>query len=495
MNLLRRHFGLSLPSIIIFFIALSALIIVFFTPYMGDDLSYKGYFHGYDSAAEAWKSFPGWVLFHWKHTNGRLANFILPPLLSLPKCFVAAICATAVWLMYKLALKLSGIADRLWQILLIGAVFFLMPWWDSTYLIAVQTNYIFASVGIMAVWYALFSRSSHRVPLWILCAVCLLGGMMHEAAFASFAFGLFVWFVINRPSLSRRDICLLCSFALGGFISVFSPNIILRAVSHADPDDPWWLIVLKSDWLPLILWINIGCAALNSKWAHSLRKIFRSPLCVIAVASFMGMLISAATGIVGRSGWFATLFAIITYSAWIHRKIADSFLMRSLKWLIASAIVAVSTLCIIWQIRIFNDFRRFMPLFMESKDGIVAFDAIRDTDIPILTLNRLRALPDASDAYLRIMMAEYYRKDSGYPLIVSPDATPYLSNGQISEEIILNNGDRILPTVNEADCQIFPFYENLPIIILKHDNREWVATQVGPNYYLYPLISDPGERL
>lgn len=88
-------------------IAITSFFTFLYTPFNGDDWAYKMTFEGPNAKLDSWLSYPRWCGSHWLTTNGRIGNYLLPPLLIAPAWLRSIFCAGAIWLMYWSAVKIS----------------------------------------------------------------------------------------------------------------------------------------------------------------------------------------------------------------------------------------------------------------------------------------------------------------------------------------------------------------------------------------------------
>ena len=103
---------------------------------------------------------------------------------------------------------------------------------------------------------------------------------------------------------------MIVAFFCGTLFALLSPGIWGRLVSEGiamgerEPNDVLWLLLIKSDFYALLLVAFIGAAAL---WRRgNLMEMARSPWIIFVTASLIGVCMSGVSGIVGRSGWFAS---------------------------------------------------------------------------------------------------------------------------------------------------------------------------------------------
>lgn len=466
-------------------ITVCSLFVFLWTVPQGDDLVYKSVFNNY-SFDDYFVKVPKWIAGHWLGSNGRIGNYLLPTLLALPPRLTALFCAAAVFLLYLFSVLASR---RKAPSVVIATVFFLLPWWDGTYLYCVQTNYVWASAVILISYVIVFKEGC--LPLWGAVIICFLGGMMHESASASIVAGFFVYYIVRGRKLPRWQIYTVGALCVGSILCVFSPGIILRAGSLNHPDDPWVWLLLKSDFIVIALWLTVLCCALVKKWRHMLHELVYSPAVVLAFASLVGAVISVASGIVFRSGWFAELFAILAFCAWFKPiSLVDRYFAPVT--LIAVSVVMIS--CVYWQRIIYRDFNELEIKYAESSDGTVFMDRVRDTDIPmVLTQNRLRGIPDPDDVYLLSVFSEYFGRKGQMPVILPTEAMKFM-NGLPEDTVGLSCGDILMRNLPPNVRLINTFTDGTPLRAVDFDGEEWIVQPFGSFYHLSRRIKDPGDR-
>lgn len=484
-----RSKSIKVWHIALFVIAVCSFFVFLWSPFQGDDLSYKSVFQGAAPIYDSWLKYPRWVARHWVYSNGRMSNYLIPLLLVLPKIAVAFIFTIVISLMYLLSI-LSLNTRNDWSFILMVILFFLLPWWDSMFIFDCQTNYVWASVGVLAIYLILVGKISLNIFLATL--ICFIGGMMHEAASASLAAGIIAFMLINRHKPDRYQAQCMVAFFCGAILTVFSPGIIFRAAERLIYDDPLPILLFKSDLVAILLWLGIILIALIPRLRILLKSIFQTPLCILAVGSLIGIIISGFSGIIGRSGWFAELFAMIVLVSLIGTRIKCP---RILSYIVLIAITVVSVSCVVYQHRIWKDFEELEKVYSTSDTPIVYLDGVRDTDIPVvLTFNRLRGLPDPDDTYLLYCMAQYYRHDDLCPVILPTEVKKYLTTGFQGEYVQLNNGDRLLKTLPPDSREVSSLRDGLPLMTVVLDGTEWVIKPIDQYYHLSPRIIDPGDR-
>ncbi len=467
--------------------------IFIYTPYTGDDLVYVGLFGGVSPECDSIVQWPRWCGSHWLTNNGRLANYLMPILGLLPHLLVSVICAAMLGLMYRAALALTGSRNVMVNVLFVTAVSFVLPWWDSMFIFDCQLNYVWASALVLtSVWMIL--KIEPRQPWWFVALtalICFCGGMMHEAASMPVCAGLLLYIILNRANVTRVQMWLSLAFAVGTCLALFSPGIILRAASGSEPDDTMLWLLLKSDVVAALLWVALGVAALSRKGRVAVGRLLRSPLGIWAVAALVGIPVSVGSGIVGRSGWFAELAALIVIFGIVGQTIKRSWRAVSM----AASLVVIAQLIGIfaWQRKLNDEFALFAERYVRSDDGTVFLDYTRDDQLPWWALGRLRGVLDPDDAWLLDCHAKFYRRDAAWPVVLPEDARGYIPLKQPCVE--LANGDMLM---SELPDHAYPYLltrEDFIIMLCDIDGVTWVAQPIDSGgWHLSPRMIDPGDR-
>lgn len=503
----RLHRGIAGPVLVLAVALLTALLYAFM-PYSGDDYAYFTHWDTTSPLASL-LGFPREVARHWYHVNGRLANFIAPPLLAaVPRWLLASACGVAMWLMLCMSLKWSGVWRRhhVLATLLIAVVVLAFPWWDSMQLFDCQFNYVWTSALVLSALWLITASTRDTAPVkpWKTfgtAIVAIAGGMMHESASLPLLVGLAAWRALDiRRPLPRRTRTLLLCFLFGTVVAATSPGIWHRAAAVSEPNDTLLWLFLKSDAIVGVFYAALLASAAFPRGRRLLRSMFASPVLILAVATLPALAISLRSGIVGRSGWFASLYAIIALTDLLRRldlRIRPA-LSRAAAAALALLVVAHYAGCIVWQHRRYADFRRFEKAYAESSDGVVALDHIRDTQLPTWTLNRTRGIPDPDDVYQLEMFAQSHRRRTPFPVVLPSDALTRLPAPGATT--VLKSGDMLSDRL-PAGAVPHPMRPGRPQLYIYRaaDGELWTAQTFMRGgrtlYHLAPLILDPGDRL
>ncbi len=478
---------LNLPGFLILAITIISFFIFLDTPYTGDDLAYKGVFAGVSPRYDSWLQYPRWVVSHWLTTNGRLANYLMPLLGSLPKFIVALLCAGVLGLMYRMAVTLSGVGKGI-----IAGICFALPWWDAMHVFDCQLNYVWASAfSLVAVWIIFTIESDSWWFTALSALICFGAAMMHEAASLPIMTGFAVYILYARWHPGRLQWIMLAVFAAGTACVLLSPGIIMRAGQDTPADDALLPLLLKSDVIAASLWLIIIVMAFFRSGREELSQMFSSRLCVFAVAALIGTCISLASGIVGRSGWFAELSALIVIFGWIGRHIKPLSLWANL--LVGTAVVAQLAGVAVWQHRLGGQFAEFEDEYVSSSAGTVFLDYTRDNELPWWALGRLRGVLDPDDVWLLSSHAAFFRTDGAWPVVLPVEAEKHLPLQ--TDETVLHNGDILVKELPACAKSILSPREGLELTICQMDGAEWVAQPLpGGGWHLSPRMLDPGDR-
>lgn len=503
-KIMRFKRNISPGHFLLWAVAVLTALLYIFMPLSGDDYAYKVVWH-YPDIFQAIIHYPGFIKEHWLGINGRMANFLAPPLLNLiPKWAFALLCGAATWLMLYMALRWSGLwrSSGFLSTLLIAVVILAFPWWDSMQLFDCQLNYIWASALVLTALWLVF-HSTPKGNFWLVGAavVAFLGGMMHESATLPLFCGIAVWGLIHRhDSFPKPRVIILICFIIGGLIALCSPGIWHRAMAESVPDDTLGLLFLKSFAIVSIFWLTFAIMAFSRRGRLIIKDIISSPLVICAVATIPSVIIGLKSGIVGRTGWFGNLYALIVMFFMWHRfiNVRRQGLVPVASWLLAAIVVLQMGATVVCQSHRDNEHERFVELFLASKDGVVYIDSESDDELPWWTLGRTRGIPDPDDYYPIYTLALYRDWGKTVPVILPEDAHLAVLRGTGTTE--LQNGDIITDRLTEG---AYPYEYQLlqrEYYYFKHPNGEWwiaqrITSTPHPLYHLSPLILDPGDRL
>lgn len=441
---------------------------------MGDDLYYASSFAGARPDYESWWQYPLWAVRHYLYVNGRWGNYVLPVLTILPAVLRAAIASTMIAAMYLIAIRCSG-ARRGWvQVLLCAAISLTMPWWDSFVLLACQTNYVWASVTLLASYYLFFNKGQDIK--WWYYPILFLGGCSHEAGSLPLLCGAVMYWFINRPRFTRRDFRLMFVF-LAGVAVVISPGLLRRVGGGSVEDDPLIPFLLKTDAVAVSLWIIVAVGLIFKSSRITVKSLLSSPESILFWATFGVVFISVYGGITGRSGWFGQLYALIFIARWLNRY--DYLKLKWLGWLMAWITVTQLTVSAIYQCSLGSEYKEFVEEYRRSPDGIVEWTTTPDDTLPWFTLARCRGIVDYDDIYLITSLRRFHRTDDCIPIAV-PD----------------------IPTDDFMELSKFPAdawwstspSEDVNCAYFNHNGQLWVAIPSGNHYYAQRAVIDPGDR-
>ncbi len=496
-----KRLKFSPPAWLIIIISLCSFVQFLNSPFSGDDWGYLGVWAGENARCTDLFSYIKWGGWHWLSINGRAANIVMTVFLSMNKIVLSAACTLMIALMFSMPLKLAKVERRqTLSVVLIAAMAFVLPWWDSMHIFDCQFNYIWtSSLATLAVYIILNVGDLTKWQLMALSALCLLSGMMHESATMPLCVGLFAHIYVNkwRPIGAQRT--LLIAFAIGSALATFAPGIISRLGSGVPADDtPLWL-VLKSDAVVALLLVFCALCSLSSKGRGAVGKMIHSPLLIFAIAATVSMCVGVASGVVGRSGWFAELYEMIVIVGWLA--MSEIRLPRmgkvAVSTVFALTIVAHYAFVAYWQVGLGKQHERFEELYKRSDDGIVFMDYMRDNEIPWYDLNRLRGIPDNDDVYLLDTFAEFNSTHRIAPIVLPPFVAD-LNVAELDGELQLGNGDIISTALPDGAYNHLAAREQRTMLFFERDGEKWVARPFEMRgrqlYLLSERIQDPGDR-
>lgn len=368
---MKNRLGIpSLTVAVILAVVLLNIVVFYYTPLYGDDLTYKSFFEGPSTRWTGPLGWLHWLWMHWNSINGRLGNFVIIPLLALPQGLRAVVAAGFLglffWAPCRLVARFTGRHAQVATMAMTALLVVGMPWYDSMCLFIGQTNYVWAGAFVIIALMLIMRRRPvrHRLAAAIFCA---MAGAFHEAAGLPAAVGLIVYNVLNR----RRptDALLTAFFIAGALFATLSPGIISRAGTPREPDASPLMIALTSDWAVILM---LGASALTRQSGLRLR---RSPLLILFIAAAVSGVISVLSTYDGRSGMFAQLFALTFLTAFYGARVRLPQWGRRL--VIASGIVlplAVESVTALEYRRLWPAHQRLLELYLASHDGSFVFE-------------------------------------------------------------------------------------------------------------------------
>lgn len=466
-------------------------------PFTGDDLAYKAKFEG--NYMKVWL-YPLYLGRHYVNTNGRAGDminlFIFNPLprwgisLAMGMMMALYMWMTVKWSLWRARHTFTaGVA-------VIALVILTFQWWDSFLMFVIQINYIWASALVLAFLYLVFDLSEAAFGRWrwLLAALALLAGMMHEAASTTICAGWLAYLLVTRswrffPPAKRMA---LVFFAVGAALTVLSPGIIRRFCGMSDwtPDDPFLTLVLKSDYYALLLIIAVAVALCFPGGRRRLAQLAHTPWLIFAVGAVAAMTVSGMSGVVGRSGWFAQTYAMIALAQW-----ALSYKARP--GLVAAVTVCTLLLCatffqlgsvLYYQRIVGRQTIRAQEIYAADPSKPVYMDYMHDKEVPWWVLKKTKGMIDEDDFY-PLEMQMKYRGQRRYPFIVLPVAVGDTDFTRATFPVEFKEGFVML---NEQGYH----GQNLPVVI---SGEQWMCvpfTQDGMELLFYTERDlDPGDRL
>ncbi|MDE7414541.1 MAG: hypothetical protein K2N05_12250 [Muribaculaceae bacterium] len=396
--------------------------------YRGDDLAYANGLNNYISQTghSAWR----YPLSHIMSVNGRLGdtfNFILFDFI--PRSVLNIICGCAVALFYWMILSL-GLSDKIGvtgRIIVIALVTFTFQWWDLFLMLVVQINYIWAtSLNLLCVFLILKKNYSRKEAI-ALIPLFFISPAMHEACGFPIAVSGLLWCMVHKRSLKgilkSNKGPLFISYALGMFIPFLSPAFygrVFSSISVTTPDDSPLMIFLKSDYYVLILIciiiLFVACKKMN------LREIIFSPTFFWICAGVVSSLISAVSGVVGRSGWFAQTFAVIAILQLISQ---IDFNIKVFSGIVISAALTILMsihfyALISWQTLYYKMTREILTEYHKHPGKPIFINYIYFNDSPWWLLNKHLGMFDPSDRYALETERWVHNIPSNTPLLLLP---------------------------------------------------------------------------
>ncbi len=398
-----------------------ALMMQCYTP-VGDDIVYSTAMNHYAEryGAAGW---PAYCVGHWISTNGRMANFLAPFFISILPRWLTDICVglTYAWLIV-LMLRSVEFGERAFfsKSLLIGLVVFTLPWYDDLLLYDCWLNYVVAIV-LTLWWLKLWERENHSVLLLIV--IGFIAAMMHESCSLAVSAGMLVKLVTEKHDSRsyKRKLAAAATYWLGCALCLSSPGMISRMADNPLADNRLE-VLYTSNFYVVILVIAIVVLLLAPEGRKTLWSLLKSNWSIYAAAALTGCIISVFSGIAGRSGFFAQIFAMI--ALFVMAKRLEIRIPRIPAAVIGSVILIVSAIQIFYTLHIQSciaqESKEVIELIENSTEGVVYHDMTVSNNPPAFTLGKCVSLPKRTDVWLYSVWKHSIAPDR--QLVILPDS-------------------------------------------------------------------------
>lgn len=488
-----------LPYLMIGIIVVCSFISAFGMVFLGDDLNH---------AIRTSEKFPNWyqwplaIPYQWLTGNGRFGDMIGNILLAqAPMWLLASLSAVMEGLFYLMAIKIAFPQAKavLPRIVILAIIMFAFPWWDSFFLFVCRINYVWTTaLTLFVVWFSIFRKGPEITSAWrwLLLVIALVAGWGHEACGMPLVAGLAFYFLFSGKfsSLPKFSRIVIISFIFGSLLSVTSPCSYSRLGAHSTPDDTVPVLILKSSFLVLALILVVGIAFCCKTGRKKIRSLCRTPWVVLAVASVCSLLFVAVGGVVGRSGLFSQMYALIALGLLVRRFVGDDRLVSSsapvmlMSVLLFGLMAAHEIGVCIYQVKGNRELGYCRQLYEDSADGVIYASPMQRNDFPWWTLSKNKACVDNDDFWL--VEVYDFRLGKGrkhYRLL--PAELENISG------IDFDASDRGIAGRIEAHKPDGVGLDNL----LVRDGRQYTVVEFpsktgGMLYYVSPRIVDPGDR-
>lgn len=482
----KRYFPASITLlrtwVILLVLAIGVCTAISFWNYvpLGDDLGYN------NVRAEMEAGKPLWRLWgaHWLHVNGRLPNYIFPWVMQWQGWGLALFMGILTTALFGLTLLVAGLRKHGFTaaILLVGALLFTLPWWDSFMLVAVRLNYIWGTVFALATL-TFILRGARGPMIGIAALVAFLAGCGHESIGVSLLAGIIAWLAVSgawrNGGIWVRIITV--ALAVGTCMPLSSPALWARGAANTVPDAPWPILLGVSCYWGIILWIWIGVAALTQML--TLRRALNSPWIIFPVSCLMGIAIVGVGGIIGRSGFFcqimglAGLFSYGALASWKIPRIVGAIVGTIVSAVIIWHLALVTRL----QVRCNEEMRTAIAAYLHRPGFPVMMDYTRFDRLPAFTLGKVRTIPELSETYLRHTVTRFVG-DNVSEFVVIP------RSGGIISHILPSEAIPLIPTSGPYRLQSYYLPSTQEIAV------EYEGPASTPLYYIAPVLYHPGDH-
>lgn len=493
------RFFTALPYLTIGIIVVCSFISAYGMSFLGDDLN-----HGIRTHEKFpdWYQWPLVIPYQWLTGNGRFGDMIGNVLLAeAPMWLLASLSAVLEGLFYFMAIRISFPKAKqvLPRLVVLAVVMFLFPWWDSFFLFVCRINYIWsAALTLLVLWFSLF-RSDKPLKSrwrWMLPFIALFAGWGHEACGMPVVVGLIVYFwnVRNFRSLPRISRASIITFSIGAFFSITSPCSYTRLGNVSSPDDTIPVLIIKSSFLVLVLILVVITALFYKRGRKEIHSLCNTPWLVLSVASICSMMFVAVGGVVGRSGLFSQIYALIAIGIFVRHSVGDSrlsirrFPFRLISVLLFLVMAAHESGVCAYQILGNKQLKQCRDLYQQSVDGVIYASPMQRNEFPWWTLRKNKACIDNDDYWLiDVYDLRLGAPDKHYRLLPEALRNFDYKNSRVDYKDI--SGWVVNRRPDDVDSDNIIIHDGKQFTVV-----EFCSTSGDALFYISPRIIDPGDR-
>lgn len=420
----------TIVTVTLLLIALASAALDYFLPQTGDDLSFW-YFLGLDDYTLPNRKSISFILAHIFGCNGRIFDYMGPVIINLlPRAIAAAVMGAMGGLFFFSILLASGVPKRNYAGFAMGMILFtlaVMPWWDSLWMRVCQFNYTWGTTFCLLTIYLFFQEKEggKRLTFWALALLGVCAGGAHEQTGVAMSAAFVLWGIYhkNYKSLTYYQKALAGGLFFGTFLTIAAPAIWHRAAEETHHEPITALILTTLPLFAVLLAVILVCLTFRRGRGFIKVCAAENGWSVIVMAGAFSAVVALASGIPGRTGIFSEACAIVALSQMLlHsncriRRVGSGILCSAaLLLVIAHFAVSIAT-----ERKLYGEHEEMVKAYAKSADGVIYQDFTSRYEVSPLTLNRVKGLPDADDAWSVKVLSEVYRTD-GHPLIVLPTA-------------------------------------------------------------------------
>lgn len=206
--------SIKLIYMAVFAVSMLAAYCVF--PYVLDDLWFRRPFAGYfdfPSFQTYWDGLKDSITVHYLFDNNRLFNTLASIIIVLPRCITGVICAFFAVAMCWLAARYAERRGLFYFALLQAGLVFVLPWYDSMFVVMYAFNYIGVSAVFLLASMLFINRLKGGAVLLFFVGFCT--GVCHEAFTVALTGGAALVFVAFRKWRTIRTLAFVAGLFLG----------------------------------------------------------------------------------------------------------------------------------------------------------------------------------------------------------------------------------------------------------------------------------------
>lgn len=203
----------------------------------------------------------------------------------------------------------------------------------------------------------------------------------------------------------------------------------------------WWHLLLVSSYFVLLLIVAVAVVWIFRR--DIVKRLAATPWSIFALMAVLSLPIVVVGGIVGRSGFFGQVPAIIALALLLKELAPGVKMPRTAAVVITVALTVGLVVHYVeftrWQLQMSREVKTAISDYLNSPTGAVYLDFTNEPDTPWYLLRKTRGVPDEDDFYLSTSLTRWLGTPDR-PFTVLPSALKGINPDTLSADLPLPSG-------------------------------------------------------